>query len=429
MFGHISHTGFGRVTKELAERFVKRGIDVRVIAVNHRGEPIRGALAGRVWPANINGRAFGDNISSQAIDGTFWRSLDTDDEWAPDLVLVVEDMSGLIGHIGRRMTDAWRSVPVLHYCPIEGDNLPPHWREIWQYFIPVAMSRYGARIIGELMGEDPPMVYHGVDTEVFRPVSVTEPFRFDDQVLATKEDCKRAFGLDPNRKLVLRCDRFVQRKFYDVTLKAMSMVFDQDPDVDLLIHCRPEDEGGNLLQEMSRLPEKQIMERRVALTNAHNTWTGLPEPMLAALYNAADLYLTTTSGEGFGLTIAEALACGVPVVSTGYAAEKEVVGPGGILVEPLHDSYGEIVKYHSTYGMDWAVPDAKGFVKPVLDLLAKPARRRELGKAGRRHVVSSFQWDNATDDFVRLMELAIEQRAAVKEALAAAAAEPEPVTA
>lgn len=63
IFGHWSATGFGVVTRELGERFVAAGVDVRVIAVNHRGDPARGPLAGRVWPAGMIGDDFGDRKS------------------------------------------------------------------------------------------------------------------------------------------------------------------------------------------------------------------------------------------------------------------------------------------------------------------------------------------------------------------------------
>jgi glycosyltransferase involved in cell wall biosynthesis len=140
------------------------------------------------------------------------------------------------------------------------------------------------------------------------------------------------------------------------------------------------------------------------LTNAHDTWRGLPVEGLAALLNAADLYVSTTGGEGFGLTLAESLACEVPVVVTDWAAEREVVGPGGVLVPPLRDAYGEPVRYHSSYGMDWAVPDPRGFVKPIVDLLTHPSRRRALGRAGRHHVRRSFSWDEAAAAFLTLFE-------------------------
>jgi glycosyltransferase involved in cell wall biosynthesis len=419
VFGHISHTGFGVVTENLVRRFLARGHDVRVIAVNHRGEPIRGPLSGHVWPAAIFGDAFGGNISSGAINGTFWKRFDQSDEWTPEQVLVVSDMSGFQGHIGK-ITPAWLSVPVWHYCPIEGDNLSPSWRDIWNnpgnndsgepMFLPVAMSLYGQRVIEEHLGRPVPMIYHGVDTDTFRPVTALDPIVFDGRTLRSKDDCKAVFGFAPEQKIVLRTDRHVPRKFYDVLLRSMTPVLAADPDVVLLMHCRPQDEGGNLLEEMARLPRG--LWPQLKLTQAHDTWTGLPTEGLVALLNAADLYVSTTSGEGFGLTLAESLACGVPVVTTDYAAGPEVVGPGGVLVAPLHDAYGDLVRLHSTYGMDWAAPDARAFTEPIRMLLSKPQRRRAMGDAGRLHVKRSFSWDTAADQFLALFEAAAAVEAA-----------------
>jgi len=405
IFGHWSDTGFGVVTKNLALQFMDRGLDLRILAVNHRGEPVQGPLAGRIWPASIAGDGFGGNISSQAIDGTFWKAYDSEDDWKPDAVLVVSDMSGFQGHVGR-ITQQWLSLPVFHYCPIEGDNLPPSWAEIWEKFNPVAMSDYGQRVIAAHTGRVVPRIYHGVDSETFHPVSASSPLVYEGKVLRSKEACKAAFGFTPDQKIVLRTDRYVPRKFYDTFMRSMSYVFDRDPAVTALIHCRPQDEGGNLLEEIGRLPREQWP--RVKLTQAHDTWKGLSTSDLVVLMNAADLYFSPTSGEGFGLTLAESAACGVPVVTTDHAAGPEVVGPGGVVVSPLRDSYGDPVTFHSKYGMDWAVPDARAFVDPLVSLLAKPHRRRAMGDAGRRHVVQMFRWSDAADQFVALFAAALQ---------------------
>lgn len=410
MFGHFSHTGFGRVTEALAAEFIRRDVDVRIIAVNHRGEPVRGPLAGRVWPANMFGDGFGGNLSSDAINGKLWRKLDREDDWQPEQVLVVSDMSGFQGHIGT-VTKEWLSLPVWHYCPIEGDNLPVSWRDTWNnpsngkvdvQFRPVAMSEYGRAVVADHLQRDVPMIYHGVDTDVFRPVSMADPIRYDGKVLTTKEACKAVFGVKPDEKLILRYDRHVPRKFYHVFYQVLSEVLAADAAVRAIVHCRLTDEAGNLLEEHARLPREQW--GRVSYTMAHDTWQGLPLEGLVALINAADLYVSTTAGEGFGLTLAETLACGVPVVCTDWAAEREVVGPGGILVPPLIDRYGEPVKIHSNYGMDWSVPDRRAFIEPILTLLKKPNRRRELGRAGRDHVRRSFHWSDAADQFMALFE-------------------------
>jgi glycosyltransferase involved in cell wall biosynthesis len=406
VYGHWSHTGFGIVTNALVTRFVAAGIDARVIAVNHRGEPVKGPLAGRVWPANIYNSGFGGDWSAGAIDGSAWTTLDPDDEWKPDAVLVISDVSGLIGHIGQSV-DPWRTLPVYHYCPIEGDNLSPAWRGVWTIFQPVAMSDFGARVIGEHIGREVPRIYHGVDSESFYPVSPGKPIRFDGGVMRSKDDCKRKFEMDPDRLVILRADRNVDRKNYPALLQAFHAITQARDDVDLVLHCRPIDrEGPDLIQELSRYPEDFVA--RVKFTGAHDTFKGLSTAGLNVLYNAADLYMSTTGGEGFGLTLAEAASCGVPVICTDWAAEREVVAEGGVLIPPLHDSYGEPVRYHSGYGMDWAVPDPKAFVEPALRLLSHPGHRKSIGAAGRLHIQRSFSWDVAAAQFLDLFTTPLE---------------------
>jgi glycosyltransferase involved in cell wall biosynthesis len=399
--GTWSHGGFGRVTAELGERFLARGIDLRIIAVDYRGEPLSGPLAGRVWPAELLGGSHGANTAT-AISGAFWQRFDRSDTWKPDAVLAIEDMTGLLARMGGEYGAEWQSLPVYHYCPIEGDNLVPDWRAVWNLVQPIAMSDYGARVIGAHIGRAVPRIYHGVDTETFRPVSIRDPLIVDGKRLGTKEACKAHFGMDPRRNVILRSDSLVQRKFYDKFLAAMIPVLEQSPDTDVIIHTVPINREQDMIQELKRLPEWAI--GRIKLTGIHDTFRGLSSEGLAALTNAADLYVSTTGGEGFGLNLAEALACEVPVVVTDWAADAEVVGPGGILVPPLHDSYGEPVRFHSIYGMDWAMPDPRAFVEPILSLLRKPSRRRALGQAGREHVLRSFSWDTCADQFIARLE-------------------------
>lgn len=407
IYGHHSHTGFGVVTEAIGSRLVALGVDVRVLAMNHRGEPIKGPLAGRVWPFEVLS-GYIKNVSGASIDGSLWTTLDPDDEWKPDAVLVIADVSGFLNYIGNAVP-TWKDARVLHYCPIEGDNLAPAWRQLWSLFSPVAMSEYGARVISEHIGRPVPMVYHGVDSEAFYPVSPGRPIRWDGGTFRSKDDCKYKFGLT-GRKVILRADRNVIRKNFDALISAFVPIAQRDPDVDLVLHCRPMDpEGIDLQGEIMRMPED--LRERVKFTNLHDTFKGLSVEGLNVLYNAADIYMTTTGGEGFGLTLAEAMSCGVPVVSTGWAAEIEVVGDGGILIPPLHDSYGEPVRNHSKYGMDWAVPDPRAFTEPVLRLLSHPSHRRDLGQAGRLHVKRSFSWDVAASRFLALLTTASEAAA------------------
>jgi glycosyltransferase involved in cell wall biosynthesis len=95
----------------------------------------------------------------------------------------------------------------------------------------------------------------------------------------------------------------------------------------------------------------------------------VPDEQLPVYYSLADVYVSASLMEGFGLTIAEALACETPVVAAEAGSVAEVVGPGGILVPPR---------------------DPENLADAISNLLQNPEQRRELGLRGRAHVVRMF---------------------------------------
>jgi glycosyltransferase involved in cell wall biosynthesis len=68
----------------------------------------------------------------------------------------------------------------------------------------------------------------------------------------------------------------------------------------------------------------------------------LPDKVLPYIFNAAELYVYPSFYEGFGLTVLEAMACGVPVIAANNSSLPEVLGDAGILVDPHSDQ--EIAK-------------------------------------------------------------------------------------
>jgi glycosyltransferase involved in cell wall biosynthesis len=65
-------------------------------------------------------------------------------------------------------------------------------------------------------------------------------------------------------------------------------------------------------------------------------WVGeIPDTELAALYRGARCVLYPALYEGFGLPVAEAMACGTPVVTSIGTAMEEVAGGAAVLVDPL----------------------------------------------------------------------------------------------
>jgi glycosyltransferase involved in cell wall biosynthesis len=130
------------------------------------------------------------------------------------------------------------------------------------------------------------LLANGVDTDTFRPPASDQERRA----------ARLRFGLAQDRVLVLFVGRLVPKKGYDLLLAAA------DPAYDLVF-------AGDGSVSTSDRP------------GVHHLGA-LPPEQLAELYRAADVFALPSAAEGFPLTVQEAMASGLPVVTTddpGYA--------------------------------------------------------------------------------------------------------------
>jgi glycosyltransferase involved in cell wall biosynthesis len=96
-------------------------------------------------------------------------------------------------------------------------------------------------------------------------------------------------------------------------------------------------------------------------------------------YARAAVAVVPSVYEGFGLPAGEAMACGVPVISTTGGALPEVVGEAGVLVQPANSA---------------------ALAGAIRELLNNPLRAKELGMAGYRRVQKHFTWEKAAEKTV-----------------------------
>jgi glycosyltransferase involved in cell wall biosynthesis len=103
----------------------------------------------------------------------------------------------------------------------------------------------------------------------------------------------------------------------------------------------------------------------------------VPDDELPGYYTLADLFVLPTLLEGFGLPIAEALACGTPVVTTEAGSAPEVTGPGGRIV-PARDPLA--------------------LAQAIDELLQDADLRSQLSQRGRDWVLAHFGKERMVDD-------------------------------
>ncbi len=103
-------------------------------------------------------------------------------------------------------------------------------------------------------------------------------------------------------------------------------------------------------------------------------------------YAKAALAVVPSVYEGFGLPAGEAMACGVPVITTSGGALPEVVGNAGVVVPPK---------------------DHMALANAISDLFDNPARAKDIGQAGYKRVMDHFTWEKAAEKTVDVYREAI----------------------
>lgn len=377
------HTGFAKVTHEIFERLVGTyGHDVHVLAINYDGDHMDTNL--KLYRPN---KLIPNDVYGQS------RFVEMLTVVEPDVVVIINDPHIVLKFLFLNTWDEDRLLlrhrPILAYMPVDAYHTPAPWQLLTEATIPVVMSRHGLTAF-----PNAELVYHGVDTDRFHPVSAKAPMMTSTGTrIESKKDAKRAFGYDPDGFLVLRVDRNDLRKNYADSWKALVPVMKRHADVQVHFHCTQRDDGADLRYLLTREPE---LESRFFFPGGITTFHGFPVEDLAVLYNAADLFISTSLGEGFGLTLAEALATEVPVIAQDCSSITEVVGPGGVLIPPGRE--------FSVYnGTDMYLPDVEAFTEAIERLYLSRGARRDLGQAGREHVVQSFSWDTAAQRFHNLV--------------------------
>ncbi len=199
----------------------------------------------------------------------------------------------------------------------------------------------------------------GADPDFFRPGLDTDVVR-------------RRYGLEEGRWL-LSVARLSKHKGVDTALHALALLADQYPHLGYVVVGRGE--------ERRRL---QALTADLGLQHRTRFLTAVPDRDLPAIYNCAEIYLGVSRlleqrVEGFGISIAEACACGLPVVAGRSGGIPEAVRDGetGFLVDAER---------------------AEAVAEAVSRLLDEPELRGRFGAAGRRAVETYYNWDRVAHD-------------------------------
>lgn len=266
-------------------------------------------------------------------------------DWQADVVLVLYDAFAMDGRIQRMMPQL-----VMFWQPVDCE--PMSQADLEQFTIsgsqPVAMSKFGARMMKDA-GLDPLYAPHAIDTQgTFLPAEGM--FGHDLNSQAAKATLREENDLPEDAFLVglNMHNKDSERKAIFEQMAAFALLHSRHSDTMLLAHTMPHPVmSGNDLVGMA---DFLGIGKAVRWADPYSLLAGnYTQDDMARWYAQLDLYTGASRGEGFGVPLIEAQACGVPVVATNASAMAELAGPGWLVDGQPY--------WHKGHMRTWTTPD------------------------------------------------------------------------
>jgi glycosyltransferase involved in cell wall biosynthesis len=369
-------TGFARVNHSIIDNLPDR-FEVHHLAVNYNGDPYDTPKHHRLYPARIGGDLLGINRIQPLVKGL-----------NPDLIFILNDPWVIPQYLARITTDQ----RVIAYTPVDAQYLDKSWaEEIAKINQLIVYTEFGKN---EYLRAKPDfnnikVVPHGTDIGTFYPKD--------------KAQCRKDLGISQDKFIVLSCQRNQPRKRVDLTIKAFAKFAQDKPDAYLYLHMGTVDAGWDI----NKLCERYgVLDRLIKTSENISPAAYVSNEDLNSIYNACDVSINTSMGEGWSLTNTEQACCKIPQIVPNYSATKEIFTND----MALHIDIERIEPHLAilTEGCIISVDDAA-------ECMNRLYYNRELGKelaenAYNKFTSAEYSWKNVTNQFVEIFDEVIKQQ-------------------
>jgi len=303
------------------------------------------------------------------------------EKYQPELFGVLLDtFMGLINQPQQR-TDWYLKLDTspaksLWYFPSDGEYFPKDCEKVLEKTdFPIAMSKFAQAQVKKLYNIDTDYIPHGVNPTHFYPYSEEK-----------KGATKKKWGLS-NKFVVGAVFRNQARKMPERQLEAFCKFAKGKDDVVFFCHSDPYDISAP--HDLKMLEERYgLTQTRKVVYSGMSHIDGFTRDQMRDLYNMFDVYLSSTSGEGFGVTTIEAMSTAIPMIITDYTTTKELVEK---------HKCGEIVKLSDEILGTWEVKrglcDIDDMAEKLEKLYANDKLRKKYGQNGRDAVLKYYDYD------------------------------------
>lgn len=373
----VVDTGFGIVAKNLLNRFTEMGHEVSGLGINWYGDPYdRSKFNGTLWPCD---KGSPDQIYGYA---KFWA---IEEKVRPDIIFLLND-PWVIERLLEYKPRNWygeKSVKIVAYYPTDAEPMQASWVSMLDKFdAQVCYSKYAEEVVTKSnKGKRPKnlhQVYHGVDTEVFKPVNMS---------LA-----RRQLHLPEDAFIVGMVARNQYRKRFDIMCQGFAEFAKDKPEAKLYLHTAPKDVGFDIADLVKQF---DLGGKIIITKDLINPSSGVPEKALNMIYNTFDVNCLISLGDGFGLPVAESMAAGVPQVVSGHSCLKELVeGHGGLTVDSIATLMNPQI---NTWGL---VSDYRDLAEKLNIMYNSEELRKRFSEEAYEFITQPhFTWDHVAQQF------------------------------
>ena len=202
-----------------------------------------------------------------------------------------------------------------------------------------------------------------------------------------------------------------ERKAPEILLRAFNDEFHASEPVVLMCRILNRDSSVKVAREVERLGLHNRGGRIVFSLNEI-----IPYHQSGALYRSADCFVFSTRGEGWGMPLLEAMACGLPVISTDWSAPRDFMNEANaypLQVERIVPAKAKCPYYE---GFNWAQPSYEHLRALMRHVFENPDEARAKGARAAADVRGNWTWDHSAAKIIARLN-AVEQATGIGESL------------
>lgn len=332
-------TGFGTVTRNVCEALYKTGrYSIDILGINYWGDPH--SLPYNIWPVGINNDR--DPYGRKKVAAMLGQ-MDYDILFLLQDSFILDFMPQVLPAL-KQQGKKFRSIC---YYPIDGTPKEQWIKNVTTADYTFTYSKFGADKSKEAypgcgnIGTVP----HGANFTDFKKLP-------DDQIKQFKH---AFFGANKDKFIVTNVNRNQHRKDIPRTIAAFKEFRKEVPNSILYLHMAAKDQGWNLDEVVKAYGFNTKDD--VLFPDKFGPNQGYPIEVVNMIYNASDLLVSTTLGEGWGLAWIEAMATKTPVLMPSNTVFPELIT----------EDRGYLCKSGTTPELTTVLPHDNEVIRPLVD--------------------------------------------------------------